>query len=162
TVMALNKEQMTQQIKQLQLQNDRSMDAWLWNSIAALGTIVAAIVAAVVAVATVVVNFRQGKKSEIAAMDRDMKMREEAMNKDRVARQDAMDKDLKDKAEERFKTAVTTLGDEKEGVQLGGAILLRSFLHKEDKKTYGRYYTQVFDLAVAHLCLPRAAHPLED
>jgi uncharacterized protein YjbI with pentapeptide repeats len=76
-------------------------------------------------------------------------------------RRDAQDKDLKAQAEERFKTAVTALGDEKEGVQVGGAILLRSLLNKNDEKIYGRYYTQIFDLAVAYLRLPKTAHPPE-
>ena len=74
----------------------------------------------------------------------------------------AQEKDLKAQAEERFKTAVTALGDEKEGAQVGGAILLRSFLNKDDEEIYGRYYTQIFDLAVAYLRLPRTAHPPEN
>ncbi len=77
-------------------------------------------------------------------------------------RRDAQDKDLKTQAEKRFKTAVAALGDERESVQVGGAILLRSFLHKEDKKSYERYYTQVFDLAIAHLRLPRTPNSPED
>lgn len=69
----------------------------------------------------------------------------------RVDRRDAHTKDLKAQAEERFKTAVTALGGEKEGIQVGGAILLRSFLHPDDKKDYEQYYPQIFDLVVAYL-----------
>ena len=74
-------------------------------------------------------------------------------NADRKKEIAAQDKELRDRAEERFQTAVTALGDEKEGTQVGGAILLRSFLHEDDEKIYGRYYTQIFDLAVANLRL---------
>ncbi len=45
---------------------------------------------------------------------------------------------------------------------MSGAILLRSFLNPEDKKSYGRYYTQIFDLAVAYLRLPRTPIQQED
>jgi uncharacterized protein YjbI with pentapeptide repeats len=86
-----------------------------------------------------------------------LKDREDERRKEK----EIQDKDLKDKAEERFKTAVTALGDEKEGAQVGGAILLRSFLDKNDK-SYERYYTQVFDLVVANLRLPRTSNPPED
>jgi uncharacterized protein YjbI with pentapeptide repeats len=77
-------------------------------------------------------------------------------------RQDARNKDLRAQAEERFKTAVAALGDKNEGVQVNGAILLRSFLHKSDEAIYGRYYTQIFDLAVAYLRLPSISQPSED
>ena len=139
-VTALNKEKLAQEVQQLKNQNDRSTAAWFWNSGGLLGTVVAALLAVAGVLATVVFNAQ----------------------KERTDRTEAQDKDLKDKAEERFKTAVTALGDEKEGVQLGGAILLRSFLNKDDKEIYGRYYTQIFDLAVAYLRLPRTSNPPED
>jgi hypothetical protein len=77
-------------------------------------------------------------------------------------RRDARDKDLNAQAEERLKTAVTALGDEKESTQVGGAILLRSFLDPDDKKIYGRYYIQIYDLAVAYLSSSSTSHPSED
>ncbi len=61
-------------------------------------------------------------------------------------------------AEVRFQAAVTGLGDEKEGAKIGAAILLRTFL----RPGYEQFYTQTFDLAVAHLRLRRTAHPPED
>jgi hypothetical protein len=54
------------------------------------------------------------------------------------------------RAEERFQSAVSGLGDEKEGARIGAAILLRTFLHPG----YEQFYVQTFDLAVAHLRLP--------
>jgi hypothetical protein len=62
------------------------------------------------------------------------------------------------RAEERFQSVVTGLGDEKEGARVGSAILLRTFLHPG----YEQFYVQTFDLAVAHLRLPRTSHPPED
>src|SRR5438067_2334620 len=62
------------------------------------------------------------------------------------------------RAEERFQSAVTGLGDEKEGAKIGAAILLRTFL----RPGYEQFYIQTFDLAVAHLGLPRNSHPPED
>jgi hypothetical protein len=62
------------------------------------------------------------------------------------------------RAEERFQSAVTGLGDEKEGARIGAAILLRTFLRRD----YEQFYVQTFDLAVAHLRLPRTSKPSED
>jgi uncharacterized protein YjbI with pentapeptide repeats len=62
------------------------------------------------------------------------------------------------RAEERFQSAVTGLGDDKEGAKIGAAILLRTFL----RPGYEEFYTQTFDLAVANLRLPRTAHTPED
>ncbi len=62
------------------------------------------------------------------------------------------------RAEERFQSAVTGLGDEKEGARIGAAILLRTFL----RPGYEQFYTQTFDLAVANLRLPRTPHPPQD
>jgi len=77
----------------------------------------------------------------------------------------AQDKELEDRkaererrAEERFQAAVTGLGDEREGARIGAAILLRAFL----RPRYEQFYTQTFDLAVAHLRLPRTPSLPED
>src|SRR5204863_864462 len=62
------------------------------------------------------------------------------------------------RAEERFQSAVTGLGDEKEGAKIGAAILLRTFL----RPGYEQFYTQTFDLAVANLCPTETPNPPED
>src|SRR5260370_2904739 len=87
-----------------------------------------------------------------------MKDREDERRKEIAAK----DKELRDRAEERFQTAVNALGEEKEGTEVGGAILLRSFLNPDDKEVYGRYYTQIFDLAVAYLRFTNASRPSQD
>lgn len=69
--------------------------------------------------------------------------RNDTLAKESDDRQEVQDKDLRDRAEERFQTAVAAFGDEKIGVQVGGAILLRSFLNPADEEIYGRYYTQI-------------------
>ncbi len=135
TVAALNKEKLALQVKQLQNQN-----SWLVNSSTALIAAFAAIVVSLFGIYQWAVNRRDERRKEIVAQD----------------------KDLKAQAEERFKAAVTALGDEKEGTQVGGAILLRSFLNKDDEEIYGRYYTQIFDLAVAYLRLSNTSQLSED
>jgi hypothetical protein len=50
------------------------------------------------------------------------------------------------------------LGDQNEGPKIGAVILLRTFL----RPGYGQFYTQIFDLAVVHLRLPRTPGSVED
>jgi uncharacterized protein YjbI with pentapeptide repeats len=57
------------------------------------------------------------------------------------------------RAEERFQAAVTGLGDDNELTRINATILLRNFLHPG----YERFSTQIFELAVAHLRLPRTS-----
>jgi Pentapeptide repeats (8 copies) len=61
------------------------------------------------------------------------------------------------RAEERFQSAVTGLGNEKEGARIGAAILLRTFL----RPGYEQFYIQTFDLAVANLCPTETPNPPE-
>jgi hypothetical protein len=133
TVTALNEEKLKQEVKQLQEQNEPDLFGWLRTNAAILLSTLVVVIGGLIGL------FRWFRD-----------------------RRDAQEKDLKAQAEERFRTAVTALGDEKEGVQVGGAILLRSFLHKEDKKSHERYYTQIFDLAVAYLRPSSTSHPSED
>lgn len=62
------------------------------------------------------------------------------------------------RAEERFQSVVTGLGEEKEGAKVGAAILLRTFLHP----AYKKFHVQTFDLVVANLRLPRTLNVPED
>jgi Pentapeptide repeats (8 copies) len=144
TVTALQKEQLILQNKQLQQSDDRGFSAWLWSNAAA---IVASFLSTLVVVIGALIGFRQWRTN-----------REDARRKE----VEAQDKDLKAQAEERFRAAVTALGSENEATQVGGAILLRSFLNKKDEKVYGRYYTQIFDLAVAYLRFQRTSDPKKD
>jgi uncharacterized protein YjbI with pentapeptide repeats len=148
TATALSREQLTLQVKELQnqLQNQNN---WLVNNSTALIAAVATVVVALFGISQWAINRRDERRKEVATQDKE--------SKDRQA---AQDKDLRAQAEERFKTAVTALGDENEGVQVGGTILLRSFL--KDDKSYERYYTQVFDLAAAYLRITRTPSPSDD
>jgi uncharacterized protein YjbI with pentapeptide repeats len=162
TMTALQEAQLKQQIIQLQLQNDRSINAWIWNSIATLGTVVAAFLAVVGVSLTVGVNFQQWKKTETITQDKDRIARQDAQDKDRIARQDAQDKDLKDRqderakqAEERFQKVVDGFGSDKEQMRIGAAIMLHTFVQPD----YKQFYKQAFELAVANL---RLQQPLEN
>jgi Pentapeptide repeats (8 copies) len=138
TVTALNKEKLAQEVQQLQKQNNLWQN-WLFNGSTAF-------IAAFATLAVAFFGLYQWRGNR---------------NDERQKERDAQAQDLKDKAEERFKIAITGLGDEKEGARIGGAILLRSFLN-EDDKGYERYYSQIFDLAVAYLRFPRTPHPPTD
>jgi hypothetical protein len=129
TVTALNKEKLVQEVQQLKEQNAPDLFGWLrTNATILLSTLV-------VVIGGLIGFFRWFGD-----------------------RRDAQDKDLKAQAEERFKTAVIALGDEKEGVQVGAAILLRSFRDK----SYKQYHIQIFDLAVAYLRLQRTLKSPDD
>lgn len=141
TVTALQKEQLTQEVQQLREQNDRSIAVWFWNSGGLLGSIVAALlaVAGVLWTAKVAQNKNLAdSQAERTRRDEEQKRWLENQKVERAKR-----------AEERFQAAVAGLGDEKAGARIGAAILLRTFLRREPD--YEKFYTQVFDLAVANL-----------
>lgn len=139
------------QLKQ-QDEKARRDNSFPWTILNAIG---GSILLAAAAIVSTIIGFSQWRgnqnaerKKEIAAQDKESKDRKEAQ-----------DKDLRAQAEERFKTAVTALGNENEATQVGGAVLLRSFLNKDDEEIYGRYYSQTFDLAVAYLRLSSTSQP---
>ncbi len=131
TVTALNKEKLKEDVAQQQ----HTWDNWLWSN-------AAAILSSFLSTLVIVIGALFG------------------LWRWRWDRRDAQDKELKDRqnerekrAEERFQSAVTGLGDEKEGARIGAAILLRTFL----RPGYEQFYIQTFDLAVANLRLPRTS-----
>jgi uncharacterized protein YjbI with pentapeptide repeats len=136
--------------EKLQHEND-----WWWSYGA---TILSGVLSALVLVGGGLFGFWQWRTNRNDTLTKESNARKEAQDKELRDREDArrkeleaQDKELRAQAEERFKTAIAALGDENEATQVGGVILLRSFLHEDDKKLYGRYYTQIFDLAVAYL-----------
>jgi len=147
TVTALAKEQLKLQVQQLQNQL-QDQNNWFANNSTALIAAAATVIVALFGIFQWAITVRQ-------TQDKDLKDREEERRKEIAAQ----DKELRDRAEERFKAAITALGSENEATQVGGAILLRSFLNKADEAIYGRYYTQIFDLAVSYLRLPRMSEP---
>ena len=176
TVTALAKEQLILQNKQLQQSEDRGLVTWLWNNAAA---IVASFLSTLVVVIGALIGFWQWRtnrndtltkelKDRQEAQDKELRDRAEQRQKDVVAqdkelkdRKETQKKELRERAEERFQAAITALGSENQATQVGGAILLRSFLNPDDKDIYGRYYTQIFDLAVAYLRPPNTSHLTE-
>lgn len=136
TVTALNKEKLAQEVQQLKQQNEPNFLGWLGtNASILLSTLVVVI-------------------GGLIGLWRWLRDRRDAQDKELRDRQIEREK----RAEERFQSVVTGLGDEKEGAKVGAAILLRTFLHPG----YEQFYIQTFDLAVAHLRLPRNPHPPED
>ncbi|GHO85599.1 pentapeptide repeat-containing protein [Dictyobacter formicarum] len=136
TVTALNKEKLAQEVKQLENQNEPDSLSWVrTNASIFLSTFVVVIGG--------LVGLWRWRADRKEAQDKDLE--------DRKA-------DREKRAEERFQSAVIGLGDEKEGAQIGAAILLRTFL----RKGYEQFYVQTFDLAVAHLRLQRTSNPQQN
>jgi uncharacterized protein YjbI with pentapeptide repeats len=128
TVTALNKEKLLKDVDQQQ----HTLGNWFWTNGAA---IISSLVLVIAGVFTVF-RYLRDQRNE----------REKQRNEHQIEREK--------RAEERFQSAVAALGDEKEGTRIGAAILLRTFLHPD----YEQFHTQIFDLVVANLRLPRTAH----
>jgi uncharacterized protein YjbI with pentapeptide repeats len=136
TVTALNKEQLAQQIDGQQ----HTLGNWLWSNAA---TILSSLLSTLVIVIGALFGLWRWRSDRRDAQDKELKERQNELEK---------------RAEERFQAAVIGLGDEKEEARIGAAILLRTFLYPG----YERFYVQTFDLAVAHLRLPRTPHLPDD
>jgi len=129
TITALQKEQLTQQVKQLENQN-----TWSWTNIAtpitAFGTL-GTIIVGVVGGSFTYLRWRKEQRNE------------------RNNQQKAQRIDREKRDEERFQIVVSGLGSKDIEAKVGAAIMLRTFL----KSGYEQFYQQSFDLAVAHLRL---------
>ena len=136
TVTALNKEKLAQEVLQLREQNTSGFVGWLRTNASLLLSTLFVVIGGLI------------------GLWRWLRDRRDAQDKELKDRQNERDK----RAEERFQSVVAGLGDEKEGTNVGAAILLRTFLHPG----YEQFYIQTFDLAVAHLRLQKNRHPLED
>ncbi len=136
TVTALNKEKLAQEVEQLKEQNKPGLFEWLRTNASILLSTLVVVIGALIGLWRWLGDRR----------DEHEKRREDQHT------------EQEKRAEERFQSAVTGLGDEKEGARIGAAILLRTFL----RPGYEQFYTQTFDLAVANLRLPRTPHPPED
>jgi uncharacterized protein YjbI with pentapeptide repeats len=118
-----------EQLRKLQRDNERSFNAWVWNSSAA---IISSLFSTLIIVVGALIGFRQWQGSQSAEREK--------------------------RAQELFQSAVTGLGSEKEDAKTSGVANLRAFL----RPGYEQYYTQIFDLAVANLRLPRTPNLPED
>jgi uncharacterized protein YjbI with pentapeptide repeats len=136
TVTTLSKEKLAQEVKQLKELNEPDFLGWLRTNASILLSTLVVVIGALI------------------GLWRWLGDRQDEHEKRREDQHSEQEK----RAEERFQSAVTGLGDDKEGSKVGAAILLRTFL----RPGYEQFYTQTFDLAVANLCLPRTPHPPED
>ncbi len=139
TVAVLNTEKLVGDVEQQQ----HTLGNWLWSNAAAL---LSSLVLAIAGVFTLFRYLRdqrserEKQREEREKQEKDRQVEEQRQRGDRQA-------ELEKRAEERFQSAVTGLGDEKEGAQVGAAILLRTFL----RPGYEQFHIQTFDLAVANL-----------
>ena len=150
TVTALNKEKLAQEVQQLKSQNETTFFDWLRGNVSILLLGLGAFA-----------GFLRWLADRRDAQDKVLEDRKA----ERERRDEEQQRWLKDqeaerekRAEERFQSAVEGLGSEREEARIGAAILLRTFL----RPGYEQFYTQTFDLAVAHLRLPRMVAPSKD
>jgi uncharacterized protein YjbI with pentapeptide repeats len=128
TIAALSKEQLQQQVEQLQFQNDHSLSNWFWGSSSTIITALVTLLAAYLA-------FLQWQRGQKLAQD-----------KDRADQKKAQDKDLQDRraerakeAEDRFQKVIEGLGSDKDTVRIGAAVMLQRFVQPgyEDSNALG-------------------------
>src|SRR5436309_2398336 len=107
----------------------------------------------------------QDRKAERERRDEEQKRWLEDREAERERRDAEQQRWLKDqeaerekRAEERFQAVVEGLGSEREEARIGAAITLRTFL----RPGYKQFYTQVFDLAIAHLRPSSTSHSSEE
>jgi uncharacterized protein YjbI with pentapeptide repeats len=136
TVATLSKEKLAQEVKQLKEQNEPDFVGWLRTNASILLSTLVVVIGALIGLW----RWLGDRRDEHEKRREDQRSEQEK------------------RAEDRFQSAVTGLGDDKEGSRIGAAILLRTFM----RPGYEQFYTQTFDLAVANLRLPRTPHPPED
>ena len=136
--------------------NDRSFQAWFWNSSATFLSTLVLVGGALLGFWQWSVSRKDIQKKESedqrTAQDKELKDRQA----ERERREEEQNRWLEDReaerekrAEERFQKVVEGLSSEREEAKIGAAILLRTFLRPD----YEEFYIQTFDLAIAHLRL---------
>jgi pentapeptide repeat protein len=154
TVIALNKEKLAQEIKQLQAQNEPDLFEWLVTNASMLLSTLLVVGGGIFGLLRYLAERRDSQRRLLEDRQAERDRQEEEQK--RWLKDQEVERERR--AEERFQAAAIGLGDEKEGTKIGAAILLRTFLHPG----YEGFYAQTFDLAVAHLRLPRASTPSEN
>lgn len=140
TVTALNKEKLEEEVMQLQQANDRSFSQWLWAYGATLFSTFVIVGGGIFAL----IRWLDDRQKERKRQDEERQANLQKQEKERF---------------ESLSSVIAGLGDEKEGIRVGAAIMLRTIFLRPG---YEQFYTQIFDLAVAHLRLSRTSHPSED
>ncbi len=106
TVTALSKEKLAQEVRQLKEQNEPDLIEWLRTNASILLSTLVVVIGALIGLW----RWLGDRRDEHEKRREDQRSEQEK------------------RAEERFQSAVTGLGDDKEGSRIGAAILLRTFL----------------------------------
>jgi hypothetical protein len=171
TVAALNKVKLEQEVQQLKNQNAPDLFIWLRTNAAILLSTLVVVIGGLIGFFRWLGDRRdeQEKRREDQHIEQEKRAEEQKRwLDDRQAEREKRDEEqqrwLKDqeaerekRAEERFQKVVEGLGSERIEAKVGAAITLRNFLRPD----YEQFYTQTFDLAVAHLRVPRESIPLD-
>ena len=140
TVTALGKEKLQEEVNALRRGNERNMGNWLWsNATTIVASILSAIVTMVVAGIGIIQYFRTQRYEKAKVLDD----RKEERTK---------------RAEERFKSVTDGLSSKDVATQVGGAVMLRTFVTSD----YSDFHPQAFDLTVSHLRLQPLASNMAD
>ena len=172
TVTALNKEKLAQEIQQLKNQNALDFFGWLRTNAAVLLSTLVVVIGGLIGLFRWLGDRRDEQEKRREDQRSEQEKRAEEQKRwldDRQAEREKRDEEqqrwLKDqeaerekRVEERFQAVIEGLSSEREEARVGAAITLRTFL----RPGYEQFYTQCFDLAVAHLRLPRTPDPPED
>jgi uncharacterized protein YjbI with pentapeptide repeats len=132
TVTGLEKAKLREEVNLLRRSDDQNLHDWLGANVNGLVASIGTIVVGLFAV------YRYFKDRE------DAREKRAEEDRDQLASQAA---ERVQRAEERFHRVVQGLGADQLSARIGAAVTLRSFLQQEDKQ----FYSQVFDLAAAHL-----------
>ena len=155
TVTALNKEKLAQEVEQLKEQNAPDFLGWLRTNASILLSTLVVVIGSLIALWRWLGDRRDEQAKRRVDQHSEQEKRAEEQQRWLADRQAEREK----RAEERFQAVVEGLGNEREEAKIGAAITLRTFL----RPVYKQFYTQVFDLAVAHLRpLSNSHSPEED
>jgi uncharacterized protein YjbI with pentapeptide repeats len=154
TVTELNKEKLAQEVQQLKNQNSPDLFSWLQTNAAVLLSTLVVVIGGLIGLFRWLGDRRDEQEKRREDQRSEQEKRAEEQKRWLEDRQAEREK----QAEERFQAVVEGLGSEREEARIGAAITLRTFL----RPGYEQFYIQCFDLAVAHLRLPRTSDPRED
>ncbi|GHO91556.1 hypothetical protein KSF_016040 [Reticulibacter mediterranei] len=171
TMVSLQKEQLAAQVEQVRIQNTWST----WTSLATPLTVLIGVLTLIGGTWRYIIGQRVehekqrelenqrlvDKQSEREKQEEEQQRWLEDRKAEREKRDEEQQRWLEDRkterekqAEARFQKVVEGLGSDNEATQVGSAILLHTFLRKDEGNE--RFYTQAFDLTVAHLRLRHA------
>ena len=154
TATELNKEKLAQEVQQLKNQNAPNLFDWFQTNAAVLLSTLVVVIGGLIGL----FRWLGDRRAEQEKWREDQRSEQEKRAEEQRRWLEDRQAEREKRAEEHFQAVVEGLGSEREEARIGAAITLRTFLRPGNEQ----YYIQCFDLAVAHLRLPRTSDPRED